>query len=93
MTAIEQGQWVTRPVADLPPAVKGGRGPGRGSFITFFSALPANEAVFRPRNGYAWSSTRNATASWLIKTLRDRKIHSRIDRDADGIWFWWEPRP
>lgn len=70
------------------------RGRGRSAFTQAFEALPEGKAMFRQRE----EARRLAkTASNALTTLKsafpDRRVHTQLDHQKDGVWVWWEVLP
>ena len=81
----------TRPIEELPA-----RGPGGGYVKTgltvAFGELPADLALLIPSLGRKLNNVQSSSATYLARRYPDRQIRTRIDREKDGIWFWWEPK-
>ena len=89
--AVEQ-KWITRPVADIPAPPQKVGGPRRG-LTDFFRSLPAGEAVLVEQGKVKTLRMRQCTTSGMLtRVFTERRVGSRIDHDANGVWFWWEPR-
>ena len=86
-----QPAFITRPVADLPPGL---RADAKVGLTAAFRALPQDMAIFLPRHeGRTFTQVCNSVTGNLVRVFRRKRlIHTRVDRSADGIWVWWEPR-
>lgn len=83
-------EFETRAVSELPVEASG----KKTGLTATFRALPQGQAMLVPRKnpGRELSNLRNGWFSSLARAFLDRQIVSRVDREADGVWFWWEPR-
>ena len=81
----------TRPVANLPPSLKTS-GVNSG-FTAAFGQLPEGLALFVPANGKKARTIQAGLNGGLHHTYPHRRVRTRVDREKDGVWFWWEPKP
>ena len=87
-TAPAPGDFLTRDVEEVRR-----RGRGRSEFSQAFALLPESKAILRRREP---PRTIAKTAAIILTTLKgqfpERRIHTQLDHDEDGVWVWWEPR-
>lgn len=82
----------TRPVREV---TQNSKRPGSAQpVLAAFGELPEGLALFVERGGAASIEyRRTSTRASLRSAFPHRKISTAIDRDKDGVWFWWEPKP
>ncbi len=78
----------TRPIDDLPSAPR----TAQTGFTTAFGELPMALAMFKPMDGRTVTSVQS-DATYLRKVYPNRLVHTRIDHEKDGVWFYWVPKP
>ncbi len=84
-------EFKTRAIEDLPP-------PGQGKphslapAVLAFGELPIGQAMLIPGTGSRLEVLRTSKKAGFKNRYPDRQIHARLDRVANGVWFWWEPK-
>lgn len=73
-------------INDLPDDARKGNGRTLSAKAEALLALKGEEAMFLPLSGVSMEGTRNA-ANEMARRL-GLKIHTRIDREKNGVWVW-----
>ena len=83
----------TKPVKEIR-AANHTTGKSISAFRAAFAELPEALALFLPKSGRIQNLNHFATSrqTWLARLYSERKIHTHVDHEKDGIWLWWEPR-
>ena len=93
MTALQAvNTWTVHPISALP---RSPRRPQTGLRAAMRS-LGLEEALFFAANGRTLKTQAASLGNefgLLRREFPDRRYRTRQDKEQDGIWVWWEPRP
>ena len=71
-------------VSDVPRHRHGDT--AKGNWQLAFGKVPIGKALFKPALNAGGSATS------LSRRYPERSIHTRLDNERNGVWFWWEPK-
>lgn len=78
-------EFETKPISELSNVR------AKNDIRAAFEKLAPGMAMFIPR-GDRKTIVPGSFSGGFAVAFPDRKISSKLDKEKDGIWLWWEPK-